>query len=84
MTTTCPKCGGTLEQGFTTAAGLIGGEKAEGRHAQLIFVVAGTRTSFNPVKAFKQGRADEPANRRYRIFGVRCSHCGFLELYGKK
>jgi len=71
-----------MERGFTTAAGLIGGAIVESRQAQLVFVVAGMSTSRNPVKAFKQGMSAEPADRRYRIFGVRCSGCGLLELYG--
>jgi hypothetical protein len=34
------------------------------------------------VKAFKQGLADDPSNDPYRIEGLRCTQCGFLELYG--
>lgn len=84
LTKTCPKCGGTMERGFTTAAALIGGAKVERRQAQLVFVLPGTATSRNPVKAFKQGMSAEPADRPYRIFGVRCSVCGLLELYGDR
>lgn len=81
MTNVCPKCGGEMERGFTTAAGLIGGPKVESRTPQLIFVVPGEPTSLNPVQAFKQGASGEPADRRYFVFGTRCSACGFLELH---
>jgi hypothetical protein len=81
MTTTCPKCSGSMERGFTTAAGLIGGDKIGARQAQLLFVVPGTPTSPNPVRAFKQGLSDEPSTSSYPIVGARCSRCGFLEFY---
>jgi hypothetical protein len=84
MTTMCPKCGGTMERGFTTAFGLFGGDKSEAQEGQLLFIVAGTPTSRAPVKAFRQGLSDEPANRGYRIVGARCSECGFLEFYGDR
>jgi hypothetical protein len=71
-----------MEPGFTTAAGLLFGDKSHTHVAQLVFVVTGTPTVRNPVKAFKQGLSDEPADRRFRIVGARCSHCGFLEFYG--
>ncbi len=77
----CGKCGGSLEAGFTTAVGLIGGDKAGAREPQLVFVVPGTRSSANPIKAFQQGLADEPTNRVYGIIGSRCSGCGALDLY---
>ena len=78
---TCPKCNGVMERGFTTAAGLIEGDQVETREAQILFVVPGTRTSSNPVQAFKQGLHDEDDNRRYRLSGSRCSTCGFVEFY---
>ena len=71
-----------MEEGFTTAACLLGGGKFEGEAGQLIFVVVGVPTFLNPTSAFKQGVSDEPANRPYRISGVRCSKCGLLEFYG--
>ena len=43
-------------------------------------------TAGDPIKAFKQGLSDEPTDkptdRRYRIVGVRCPDCEFLEFYG--
>lgn len=81
MTKTCPKCGGAMERGFTSAAGLIGETTVDSHQPRLLFVIAGTSTSRNPVKAFEQGMSTEQADRRYRIFGVRCSGCGLLELY---
>jgi len=71
-----------MEGGFTTAAGLMGGDKSHTQLAQLVFVVAGTPTARNPISAFAQGMSDESTDRRYRIVGVRCSKCGFLEFYG--
>ncbi len=69
-----------MERGFTAAHGLIGGDRAPERGAQILFVVPGTPTSSNPLKAFAQGRAGEAPNRRYGIAGWRCVGCGLLEL----
>lgn len=49
--------------------------------ATLLFVVPGTPTSGNVFKAIAQGWRDEPTRRTYFIKGVRCTRCGFLELY---
>jgi hypothetical protein len=49
--------------------------------SQVTFVVTGNPTSLNPIKAFKQGAADEPADRRFLLAGARCSGCGFVEFY---
>jgi hypothetical protein len=46
-----------------------------------MFVVPGTPTSANPVKAFAQGLSDETANQGYLFTGRRCTRCGFVELY---
>jgi hypothetical protein len=70
-----------MEQGFTTAVGLIGGGKLDGKQPHLAFVVVGQPTSSNPLKAFQQGVSGEPANCAYPLWGVRCSQCGFVELY---
>lgn len=80
-TANCPKCNGTMERGFTTAAGLVGGDKAERQQSQILFVVAGTRTSSNPVRAFQQGLSDEAVDRRYRLVGSRCASCGLVEFH---
>lgn len=77
----CSRCNGTMERGFTTAAGLIGGDRAETREAQILFVVPGTSTSSNPVEAFKQGLHGEAGDRRYRLVGSRCASCGLVEFY---
>jgi len=84
METTCAKCGGTLEAGFATADGLIGGNGVEGETPKLLFIVLGKATSANPITAFKQGLSDEPANRSYGIRGFRCSQCGAVELYANR
>ena len=80
---TCGKCGGLLEAGFTTAIGLVAGDKSWTHDSQLVFVVLGTGTAINPVKAIKQGLANEPPDRHYRVAGFRCSECGALELYAE-
>jgi hypothetical protein len=78
---TCGKCGGGLEEGFTTALGLDGGSGVEGTRTRLVFVVPGGPTSMNPIRAFRQGMAHEPGGRHYGIVGSRCARCGSLELY---
>jgi hypothetical protein len=46
------------------------------------FVVSGTKTSINPLTAFRQGLSDEPGGQTYRVTaGHRCRGCGYLELY---
>ena len=83
MKQSCPKCGGDMQEGFTTAAGLIGGDKVESQVAQILFVLLGSPTSLNPIKAFKQGRSQDEHQLACGIYGLRCSVCGYLELYGK-
>ena len=81
MSKTCSKCGGTLEEGFTTAQRLVRGSGVEGDTPDLVFVVPESATSSNPVTALKQGLAGEPTNRVYGIRGLRCSQCSALELF---
>jgi len=81
METTCPKCGGATAAGVAGAEGLLFAPARSADEPRLTFTVLGTPTSSNPVKAFAQGMADEPATRRFLVRGLRCSHCGFLELY---
>ena len=81
MKKTCGKCGGSLQAGFTSAIGLVGGAVRDNPHSALIFVVPGQRTSANPIMAFQQGLADEPSDRSYHVRGFRCSNCGALDLY---
>jgi len=77
----CPKCGGTMVAGVTSAVGLVGGLVHNPEKPWLKFVVLGTPTSANPIKAFGQGLEDEPGNAGFLIRGIRCGECGFLELY---
>ena len=77
----CPKCSAKMEAGVATAFGLIGAVRTPVDKPRLVFVVPGEPTSPNPVEAFKQGLADEPANESFWIRGQRCSRCGFLELF---
>lgn len=83
METKCPKCGGQMLPGTTTARGLWDDRVMPRDEPSLLFIVPGTPTSPNPIKAFAQGLADEPADRALPIVGLRCSNCGFLELYAK-
>jgi hypothetical protein len=48
------------------------------------FVVPGTKTSSNPLKAFVQGLEGEPYDRIHdlsEVTSIRCKNCGFLEFY---
>ena len=72
-TMTCPKCGGSMEPGVASSLGA--------RPAQVVFIVAGSPTSRNPIEAFKQGTSDEPTDRQFRLSGARCSRCGVVEFY---
>jgi hypothetical protein len=50
----------------------------------IAFVVPGTPTSMNPLKAFHQGLKDELSDRVYdlsEMAGCRCEKCGYLEFY---
>ena len=50
---------------------------------RLEFVIPGTETSLNPLKAFKQGLSSEPSDQVYdfsKMTGLRCHACGYLEL----
>jgi len=70
-----------MQVGVASAEGLLFGSKASEGVPRLIFVSTGTSTSRNPIKAFQQGLAEEPANKSYLIRGLRCANCGYLELY---
>jgi hypothetical protein len=59
----------------------MGGSGAAGQEPHLYFIVLGNPTSPNPVTAFQQGLAGDPANQAYGIQGYRCAGCGALELY---
>jgi hypothetical protein len=47
---------------------------------QVEFTVPGPDTPWNPVEAFNQGLRGE-TDRDYNIVGMRCSSCGYIELY---
>jgi hypothetical protein len=80
--TTCSKCGGRMEAGFTTAIGLMGTRSEQ--DPRLTFVVPGNPVSPNPLKAFVQGLRDEPSDRVFPITGVRCVSCGAVELCARE
>jgi hypothetical protein len=80
----CPKCGGTFEAGIATAYGFDVVVRPSIEEPLLQFVVLGSPTSKNPIKAFAQGIADEPSARAFWIEGSRCSVCGFLELFATR
>jgi hypothetical protein len=69
-----------MSLGYTTALGLVGHDSPRTRNPDLVFVVPGERTSLNPIKAFKQGLEELPANKAYRLHGYRCPKCGSVEL----
>lgn len=82
MTAICGKCGGDMEEGMARVPGTIGGGGLNSQEGpNLYFIVPGTPPDPNPLKAFAQGLADEPSDRPYRIRGMRCAQCGFVELY---
>jgi len=83
MDRTCPKCGGAMLDGIASAHGLLGGAVVPESTPRLVFVVPGTPTSANPIKAFAQGLADDPSSQAYLMTGRRCSRCGFVELYAE-
>jgi len=68
-----------MKAGYATALDLL---FADSTHnvPKLVFVVAGERTSVNPIKAFKQGLQDTAANEAFLLRGHRCSACGRVEL----
>ena len=72
MTTTCPKCAGKMEAGIASV-NRFGPSDIPG----LLFVVAGPPGFLNPFK----GWGDEAKDRFYYVKALRCSDCGFLELY---
>ena len=81
MDALCPKCGGPTSPGVASALGLIGAVMAPADEPRLVFVVPGTPTSLNPIKAFGQGLSDERSDQAYLLHGRRCTRCGFVELY---
>lgn len=84
MNNACAKCGGRMEAGVATAYGLLFAAVASKEEPRLQFVVPGSATSINPVKAFKQGLTDEPDTRVFWMEGQRCSSCGFVELFATR
>jgi len=66
-----------MERGVTKTKGLFGSENSP--PPQVLFVIPGSPTSSNPIKAFQQG-LNEPGDRSYAVMGVRCTDCGYLEL----
>lgn len=83
MNTTCSKCGGTMQKGYTTAEGLMGVDRISKHVSRLQFLVSDEATSLDPIKAFQQGASGAHERRMYRMEGLRCSKCGFIELYGR-
>lgn len=73
----CPSCGAEMEPGFANAIGLTGPTRMEPR---IVFIVPGSKTSLNPVRALQQGLGDEPQDNAYALRGWRCVKCGRVEL----
>jgi hypothetical protein len=77
----CIKCGGPL------VAGAFERWQSDGENyysSDLDFIIPGVPTSWNPIKAFRQGMAGEKEDERFKVMVWRCSRCGFLELYAGK
>jgi hypothetical protein len=69
-----------MERGFATVRG---GFLPESTPVQ--FLISGTPTPLNPIKAFQQGlQGAGHSDQLYGIVGMRCSACGFLELYAEQ
>lgn len=70
-----------MEAGVASAIGLLFDVTFAENEPRLTFITLGVPTSKNPLKALMQGLSDDRPNHTYRITGIRCSKCGFLELY---
>ena len=81
----CPKCGCSMEQGsLRVRSDPSWPDTYVGQKVRMAFVVPGTPTSLNPIKAFAQGLNRELEDKLYplpEIHGLRCQKCGFLEFY---
>lgn len=75
----CHRCGEVMQDGYTTALGLIGGILPKD-DPKLLFVIPGERTSGNPIKALMQGLQGDQTSRAYLLRGYRCPQCGTVEL----
>ena len=74
----CPKCSGTMERGLIQASMAV----LQQHPLQIQFLIPGTPTPLNPIKAFQQGLHGEgKSDRPYEVAAMRCSVCGYLELY---
>jgi hypothetical protein len=63
---------------------LIGPDTISRHKSRLQFLVSDAPTSADPIEAFKQGLSGKHPQKMYRMEGVRCSKCGFIELYGRR
>jgi len=46
------------------------------------FLIPGSPTPVNPIKAFQQGlHGGGQVDQLYEVEGMRCSACGYLDLY---
>jgi predicted nucleic-acid-binding Zn-ribbon protein len=82
MTNNCPKCGATMERGLTRVRGAFLNESTP-----VQFLISGTPAPLNPIKAFRQGlqgQGQGQGDQLYGIVGMRCSACGYLELYAER
>jgi hypothetical protein len=73
-----------MVDGALSAYGLIAGLMDPKSEPRVLFTVSGTPTSANPITALKQGLADERTDASFWVKGLRCSGCGFLELFAEE
>ena len=67
-----------MERGLIQSPGVI----LQQEPPQIQFLIPGSPTPSNPIKAFQQGLHGEgKVDQRYKVAGMWCSECGYLELY---
>lgn len=77
----CIRCGIVLEGGLLRARE---GPMTIALAKEFSFVRSGTPTAANPIKAFQQGMAGEPADEAFPLTAWRCPKCGLVELSATK
>lgn len=76
----CPFCGGSLQSGFVTSMGLIGG-KGTMDNPKIEFIVPSRAKRLGVVGAFLEGLADVPDDTVYQVKARHCQSCGYILLH---